>query len=62
MMSLKIKNIITQILFMGNLIKFFWIIVITLQVRQEMFALGLTYRKCPRSFFQCPGSRIIGPM
>ena len=55
MMSLKIKNIITQILFMGNLIKFFWIIVITLQVRQEMFALGLTYRKCPRS-------RIIGPV
>ena len=41
MMWLKIKNIITQILFIGNLIKFISIIVIALQVQQEMFALGL---------------------
>ena len=38
---LKIKNIITHILFIGNLIKFISIIVIALQVQQEMFALGL---------------------
>ena len=47
-----------------NLIKFIWIIVIALQVRQEMFALGLAlnFYKCLRSFFQCPGSRILGPI
>ena len=37
MMWLKIKNIITQILFKGNLIKFIWIIAIVLQVRDVYF-------------------------
>ena len=35
------QKIITQILFIGNLIKFIWIIVLALPVQQEMFALGL---------------------
>ena len=41
MMWLKIKNVITQILFIVNLIKFIPIIVFALQIRQEMFPLGL---------------------
>ena len=54
----------TQILFIGNLIKFIWILVLALQVWQKMFFLGLdlTYRKCPRSFFQSLGSRVLVPM
>ena len=64
MIRLKMKNIITQILFIGNLIKFIWIIVLALQVWQKVFALGLdlTYHKCPRFLFQFLGSRVLGPM
>ena len=47
MMWLKTKNIIAQILFIGNLIKFIWIVVLGLQARQEIFALGI------RSFDPC---------
>ena len=61
-----IKNFNTQILFIGHLIKikFIWITVLASQVWQEMFVLvlGLTYHKYPRSLFQCPGSRVLGPM
>ena len=38
-MGLKIKN--TQIVFIGHLIKFIWIIVLGSQVRHEMLVLGL---------------------
>ena len=48
----------TKVLFIGNLIKSIWILVLALQVWQKVFALGLglTYHKCPRSFFQSLGS------
>ena len=35
------KTIITQILFIGLLIKFVWIIVLTSHVLREMFVLGI---------------------
>ena len=63
-MWLKIKSIISQILFIGHLVKFIWIIVLAPQVWQGMFVLvlGLTYHKCLRSLFQCPESWVVGPM
>ena len=58
------KNIISQIQFIANLIKFIWIIVLALQVGQKAFALGLglTYHKYPRSLFQSLGCWVLGPM
>ena len=58
------QNVITQILFIIILIKFIPIIVLALQIRQEMFPLGLgsDYHKCPRFLFWCPRFRVLFPM
>ena len=58
------KYYITQILFMGHLIKFIWITVLASQAwkRYLFWVSGLTCHKSSRSLFHCPESRVLGLM
>lgn len=65
MMWLKFRIIINQILFIGHLIKFIWILVLPSQgwlVECLFWDSSLIYHKCLRSLFQCRGSQVLGPI
>ena len=53
------QQFITQILLLGCLMKFIWIIVLESQIRQIFFFIsGFTFYRGPRSHFQCPLSQV----